>query len=251
MKTVMLDLWRPVGRGHSYMEHEEMLALDEWQGPPNGRDYSDLTESYLRDMSGADRLVELLRRDESMLIYVNKWGIHPPYGKSVPPDFDYVPSFLGARLPDEARRRESLRDYHKAMRWSVDEFFARVLPAVEQSDAVVVYTSDHGQALYEKGYELSHCSLTPDLALGEVYVPLFLAASSASVREMYREAAGRRFNRASHFEVFPTLLGLMGYSREWVEPRYGANLLDFRPERPRGFLLGTFYSPGAYWVPVD
>ena len=64
---------------------------------------------------------------------------------------------------------------------------------------ISIYTSDHGQSLYEGNYDLSHCSLTTDLHPGEVLVPLFLIAHSPSAQAtvVTREPA---FNRASHFE---------------------------------------------------
>jgi lipid A ethanolaminephosphotransferase len=251
LRTVLLDMWRPVGLFHSYMDEQEAAGIDEWYGSPGDRDYSDDTDAYLRDVAGARMLSDLLRRDEAMLIYVNKWGVHPPYEGVVPGDYQYDPAYAGQSPNLQPSFRQAVVAYHRAVRWSVDTFFERVLPVLQQSDAVLLYTSDHGQALYEGGYELSHCSVTPDLHRGEVAVPLFVAASSPEVRALYRDAAGHGLNRATHFEVFPSLLEMMGYSRGWVESQYGATLLSFRPERPRRFLLGTFSSPASRWVNVD
>jgi hypothetical protein len=68
---------------------------------------------------------------------------------------------------------------------------------------------------------------------------------------MFQSAATRASNRASHFEIFPTLLQLMGYSKAWVENVYGRSLLDVPIEQRRGFLLGTFNQQGSSWINVD
>jgi glucan phosphoethanolaminetransferase (alkaline phosphatase superfamily) len=245
-KTVLIDGNRPFWEFHSYMDVQEERSIQKIRGGPPTKD-----AMYERDMIVADQLLETLDRDEATFIYVNKWGVHPDYSLRFPPDFSYDPSALVSSLPLDAKRRDSVRDYHKALRWSVDHFFERVLPALQRPDTVTIYTSDHGQSLFEGGYDLSHCSLRPDLAHGEVFVPLFVLAGSPELRSRFQAAATRSFSRASHFEVFPTLLELMGYSQRWVEKAYGGSLLNVPIERRRGFLLGTFNRPGATWINVD
>jgi glucan phosphoethanolaminetransferase (alkaline phosphatase superfamily) len=199
----------------------------------------------------ADKLVELLQQNEPTLIYVNKWGTHTDYRDAYSPELNYDPFPLVASLPLDDKRKATVRDYHKALRWSVDGFFERVLPALRRTDAVLIYTSDHGQALFEGGYDIQHCSLTRDLARGEVLVPLFVVASSPVLRKTFQTEAKRAFNRASHFEIFPTLLELMGYSKAWVTATYGPGLMDVPIQRKRGFLMGTVFHPGTVWIEVD
>jgi lipid A ethanolaminephosphotransferase len=203
--------------------------------------------SWARDPAVADMLVDLLRRDEPMFIYINKQGTHWEYHDAFPPTLPYDPSRLVADLPLDAARRGSVRDYHKAVRWSVDGFFEKVLPELRRRDAVLLYTSDHGQSLYEGGYDLTHCSMSPRMHRGEVLVPLFMITASPAFAARSRTEAQRAFNRASHFEVFSTLLELMGYSADWVEKVYGPSLLNVPVERTRGFLMGTFDHPTAVW----
>jgi glucan phosphoethanolaminetransferase (alkaline phosphatase superfamily) len=103
----------------------------------------------------------------------------------------YDPSPLVASLPLDQSRRESVRDYHRALRWSVDGFFEKVLPA----NTALIYTSDHGEALYEGGYDLGHCSTHP--YYGEVYVPLFAATGSSELQASLQAVAKRAYNGAS------------------------------------------------------
>jgi hypothetical protein len=229
---------------HSYMEAPEARMIDLRLLANTGR-------AHTRDPIVADMLIDLLKRDEPMFIYVNKFGTHPAYSYGAPPDFAYDPSPLVATLSLDESRRRSVRDYHRALRWMVDGFFERTLPALRRSDVVVLYTSDHGQSLYEGGYDLSHCSMTSSVHRGEVRVPLFVITASPTLGPQFRAAAERAFDRASHFEVFPTLLELMGYSRDWVERVYGPSLLDVPRDRTREFLLGTFEQSTAMWLSAE
>jgi glucan phosphoethanolaminetransferase (alkaline phosphatase superfamily) len=245
-KTVLIDSNRPFWEFHSYMNAQEAQQIQNVKGGPATHE-----RYYERDMIVADQLLEALSSEEPTFIYVNKWGVHPQYSLRAPPDLAYDPSALVASLPLDSTRRGIVRDYHKALRWSVDHFFERVLPVLQRSDTVTIYTSDHGQSLFEGGYDLSHCSLRPDLVYGEVFVPLFVFAGPPELRLKFNVAATRAFNRASHFEIFPTLLELMGYSERWVQNISGRGLLNVPVERRRGFLLGTFNQPGSTWINVD
>jgi len=241
-KSVFLDAWYRFGTFHSYMTNQEALEVDEYK-TVLGHPY------YNRDMDVASELVELLKRDEPMLIYVNKYGTHMPYTDSFPPDLDYVAPEPAAAPYLTGTRRESVRNYRKALRWSVDEFFATILPAIDD-ETVLIYTSDHGEALYEGNAEWGHCSEV-EPALSEAYVPLFVASRQPDLLREFQGEAKRAYGRASHFEIFPTLLELMGYPSAWVDEHYGPSLLDVPADRKRAFLLGPLYLGSSQWVPDD
>jgi hypothetical protein len=241
-KTVLIDTWK---RLHSHMDEQEFAMIDTFLRVTDEPEYTRVTVV-------ADHLIELLGHSEPLLIYVNNQGIHPPYSARFPPDLAYDPEPLVRDLELADWRRDSVRDYHKALRWSVDGFFAKLLPVLQtREDVVLIYTSDHGQSLYEGGYDLSHCSVRPDLALGEVLVPLFVITGSRQLAPRFEAEARRAFNRADHFEIFPTLLELMGYSSDWVEEHYGPGLLDVPTDRRRGFLVGSVNNPRAVWTAAD
>lgn len=241
-RTVLVDTWN---RLHSHMDQQEAATIDDLIT------VSDVP-GYERDRVVADRVIALLEESGPLFLYVNKAGTHPPYSRWFPPDSSYDPTVVARNPPSDDSRRRTLRDYHKALRWSVDGFFARLLPTLRQrDDVVVIYTSDHGQSLYEGGYEVSHCSVRPDVAPGELWVPLFVIARVPELADAFASEARRAFNRADHFEVFPTLLELMGYPRDWIGKQYGPGLLDVPVQRTRGFLLGSFLNPHASWMRED
>jgi arylsulfatase A-like enzyme len=53
------------------------------------------------------------------------------------------------------------------------------------------------------------------------------------------------YDKTTHFDVFPTLLELLGYPQAATRKRYGCSLLDPSPRPPRRFLSGDPFKPGA------
>jgi len=241
-KTVLIESFRSFGSYHSYMNAAEAKTID--------LSFSHAgQQEYQRDVAVADNLLDLLKNDGPMFIYVNKYGTHFPYSTKYPPDFNYDASSLVAKLPLDITRRNIVADYHKAIRWSVDGFFAKILPVIGgRPDTLMIYTSDHGQALFEGGYDIQHCSSNPGLHSGEATVPIFASAGPGQFATRLKEQATLGIGQATHFEIFPTLLTAMGYSEDWVHRSYGSSLLKLPLGRQKELLVGAFYSPGAYWI---
>ena len=184
--------------------------------------------------------------------------MHAPYSTKYPPDFHpfltplelhtsnhldaivrSIDAFLGSFLPlggvGQTLDRE-ITLYPNAITWSVDEFFKHLLPAVDLSKTLIIYTSDHGQSLLPGHF--THCSTTPNAPPSEAYVPLFATTSVPEFKRGLEKGAAGDFGRFSHFEVFPTLLLAMGYDTGWVSRTYGPSLMD-PPSRDRKFMIGS------------
>lgn len=243
-KTVVLDGFRPPGRFHSYMNTVEYHMIDTF-------DSVVMAPYDKRDALIADKLLALLQSDEPMLIYVNKWGAHVTYASDFPPDLPYEPSGAGFSEITDDRRKALVRDYQKAINWSVDTFFERTLPALHREDTLVVYTSDHGQSMWEGGYPASHCKQS-NPHVGEGIVPMWVATKAPEYEAAFKSQAEAAFNQATHFEIFPTLLIGMGYDRDWVTETYGASLLNVPVDRERSFMAGDTFGGGtSAWIKVD
>ena len=143
-----------------------------------------------------------------------------------------IDGFLESFVP--TRERE-IAQYPNAIAWSVDEFFRNLLPAIDLSKTLIIYTSDHGQSLLPGHF--THCSTTR-VAPGEAYVPLFASTSVPDFKRGLEQGAANDFGGFSHFEIFPTLLLAMGYDRDWVKKSYGPSLMD-SPPRERAFMIGS------------
>jgi hypothetical protein len=242
--TVYVDAFADVFGTHSYMMQPEHGFIDR-AIPVDGE------PPYIRDGKiAAQVLPALLAGERPVFVYVNKYGSHFPYRTTYPPEFGGdAPGTADDALDDRERLAEN---YRRAVRWAVDEFFRSLLGRITLADTLILYTSDHGQSLLEGGYKLSHCS-NGKVHRGEGIVPLFALTDAREFGLNLRASAEKSFGKATHFEIFPTLLLAMGYDPEWVATRHGASLLDIPERGKRRFLTGDMFggNRGARWVEVD
>ena len=178
---------------------------------------------YLRDVNTAQRLRDLLSDPAPMFILVEKLGVHIPYNAQYPRtenvfhakhDLDFDPT----------DRANLIVQYRNAIRWSVDGFFERLLREPMPADTLLIYTSDHGQALAENNRLQSHCSQGALAIRQEANVPLFAITTNAEWQEILSQAATRNHDRASGLDIFATLLQAMGYDTEWIAARFPHSL---------------------------
>ena len=188
-----------------------------------------------RDRHAVEVLGGLLARSDPQFIMVMKSGIHFPYevvspGDRLPflppPDWEQPP--IAGTSPRDS--------YENAIEWNVDRFFEHLFANVTLDDAVLLYTSDHGQNLPDDGGQMPECS-TGNTSPLEGLVPMLAITGRPDWRSRFEPAAARNLNRASHFNVFPTLLVLFGYDREQIAGRFEPSLLD-PIEAEHGFTTG-------------
>jgi lipid A ethanolaminephosphotransferase len=233
-KTVHLDAWGgPISLGSEISLAERTLI--------DSNININKTAGYLRDQLLADELLHVLKEEGPAFIYVDKFGIHFPYSDKYPPDFHTLSTPLSDNVSsvvsdDMFAGKHALVQYSNAIAWSVDEFFRKLLPAVDLHKTLIVYTSDHGQSLLPGRFP--HCSTTPTVPLAEADVPLFAITSEPDFEQRLEQGAARGFGQFSHFEVFPTLLLALGYDASWVKETYGPSLLDL-PSPDKKFMIGS------------
>jgi glucan phosphoethanolaminetransferase (alkaline phosphatase superfamily) len=193
-----------------------------------------------RDLAAADEVARLLNNDRADFVIVNKVGAHFPVHDKYPDEYmryrpalprggwanvadNGRPSGFGGGPGDWARYRNA---YRNTLLWNVGAFFDRLLATADFSGATLIYTSDHGQDLHDDGRRgyTTHCSAEPKMEEG--VVPLVVVAGpDAQAPDWGLNVIANR-NRASHYNVFPTLLALMGYRESDVQPVYGRSLLQ-------------------------
>lgn len=190
-----------------------------------------------RDHAAADRIAGLLANGRREFILVNKVGAHFPVHDKYPDSHAvHRPAlprgrFLG--VSDTGSRdgfdgsagqwRRYRNAYRNTLLWNVGGFFERLMASGTLHGATVIYTADHGQDLRERGGGgvHTHCSAHPVAEEGAV--PLAVLTDAGMV-DGWPEAARRNANRASHYQVFPTILALMGYPENAVRSDYGISL---------------------------
>jgi arylsulfatase A-like enzyme len=136
------------------------------------------------------------------------------------------------------------------VRWSVDRFFAELFASIDLSATAVLYTSDHGQ-VFASG-KLTHCSI--DFAdPREGLVPMLAFTGAQELQQRFARGAELNYAKASHFEIVPTVLELMGYPDATVHADQRRTLFDRLDERSSftsGDIFGLF-SSRVRWHPID
>jgi glucan phosphoethanolaminetransferase (alkaline phosphatase superfamily) len=229
---------RDTGKLQNYMTAVEAAAIDHFYTMP-----ADLAPSRLDDKV-AEIVLQEIRQGGRVFIYANKNGAHFPYGESVPPEAE---ASL-AVAPGEDPRAPA---YRAAVSWTVDRIMSDVIKAAPLDRAVMIYTSDHGQVI-EPG-RATHCSTGDAVVPDEGLVPLMVATRVPALAGAFREGAAQLKGQASHFEIAPTLLRLMGYRPEDVAGRYAGSLFEgpsWTPAFVSGDILGLFAAePDWHAVP--
>jgi lipid A ethanolaminephosphotransferase len=232
-KTVYIDSF--YGSINNVLQVAEKMRIDSTVHVLNN-------PAYLRDQVLVGKLLGALKDEAPTFVYVEKFGVHFPYSDKYRPDFEPLTLLdsnneaVDARFETDAVGKRELAHYPKAIAWSVDEFFRNLLPALDLSKTLIIYTSDHGVNLVSSHFQ--HCSMMPPVPPGEQYVPLFAITSEPYFQQRLGTAASNGFGQFSHFEIFPTLLLAMGYDAGWVNRSYGPSLID-RPSPDREFMIGV------------
>lgn len=230
-RTVYLDGQREDGELHNLMTVEEASEID---------DFVQLGDKPVteRDQELARLLGDRLNNGVVEFIMVNKVGAHFPVADKFPLSAAvYRPlpprgrtigiTDIGSLPGEEAETQEEWRRYRNAYRntvaWNTGGFFDLLLPHVANTDAVIIYTADHGQDLQERGGAggSTHCSAEPRAEEGAV--PLVIIAGSSTEIDWMAHAS-TNFDSVSHFRIFPTLLALLGYEPKQTANFYGPTL---------------------------
>lgn len=200
-ETWLIDGQRS-GSYQNFMTGKEAALIDHTIGVNAGLD---------TDQAIAERLHEILLGPGKQFVYVNKRGAHFPYTSRYPAD----------RFPVA---RDAEQQHALAVRYSTRSFLDAALEGAPLGDALMLYTSDHGER-FDGGPP--HCSTHP--ISQEFSVPLLLISGDPGIEERAAAAAVQLEDRASHQQIFATLLGAMGYDLPSAEAEYGPSLFSATP----------------------
>jgi len=228
------------GSLHDFMTVEETRNIDSFEVS------TDVTPAN-NDFELLDIVKKELAGPQPVFIYANKNGAHFPYDLMYPKDervYRPTASEGGYELPYR------LDSYRNVLRWSVDHFFERFFKEVDLSNTAVIYTSDHGQYLADG--ELTHCTIeNPDPRQG--YVPMMATTDNAGLKARFEAGAQLSRGHATHFQITPTVLELMGYRKDDISKVYGPSLFEKAGGDnafTSGDIFGLFKSE-ADWHPID
>lgn len=200
---------------------EDLAAVDGWVNTKQ------LGTDWQVDLHAAEWIRDKVSSSTGNFIVLNKKGVHFLYEESYPPE----EAVWGPAPQDYHTQPERVDNvYDNGIRYNVNSFFERLLkdsPALLEN-TVILYTSDHGQTLFENGVDWLHCNYTPP----EASVPLLLIGKL--------ERAPDTAYPASHSNILPTLLDLMGVPEDVRAMEYAPSLLS----ATRGDVGRRFYLSG-------
>lgn len=197
------------------LKTSDMRYVDEWWNL--NRILQHNNDYRLIDHTIAEAVNNLITRSQGNFIWIIKAGAHVPYYKHYTENETvWTPAYTQDGWPVD-KRQELVNAYDNAIRHNVDGFFRKlVLNHQAPADTTIVYTSDHGETLAENGERTPHCSTTKN----ETKVPLFIIGYEAGkVDTKYK---------ASHPNIFATVLDLMGVPEQSRKHPYARSLLKAR-----------------------
>ena len=252
--TVYMDAQLTDGRLQNSMTKRDLQKIDEFI-------QFDHTPVVDRDEEIAKLIVQRTHNDTPEFIVANKIGAHFPVNDKYPDSYMiYKPASPRGRLANVAAVSGSTgaarwdlykNAYRNTLLWSVGHFMDTILGGANLSNAVIFYTSDHGQNFHEDGSPgyATHCSQDPPPSEGTVAI-----AMMTKVPDVAKEAATwsrDNYGATSHFDIFPTLLDLMNYDTDEVRLVYGPSL--FEPTNDPLTFNARFSEFGGnppYWVHI-
>lgn len=219
-----------------------------------GRDVDDSEyESVPLDALVTTRLEGMLAESEAPVFTVLHFvGTHAPYfvDESAAPFAPWSHVVTWSGMPQ-------LRNAYRNAIVAQDRALVRALRALEAHAAkrnrprVVLFTSDHGEAFGEHG-AIHHGQNLYD---EQIHVPGWIWASPGGLTTAQSEALGAATSRfATHLDLFPTLLDVLGLGRssalrEVRAKLLGASLVAPPPERPS--LVPVTNCTGMFPCPLD
>ena len=193
-------------------------------------------------------IAEELKTGKMVFIYANKNGSHFPYDNSYPKETAlFHPTMTEANIDSQAAR---IASYRNGIAWSVDRFMKNLFAETDFDNTTLIYTSDHGQEL-DPGH-LTHCQADrPDPKMH--IVPLMVHTSDPLLFQQFKHGANLLKYKASHFQIAPTIYGLMGFAPADVAKRYDESLLlgtQRTTQTTSGDVFGIF-GGHVNWNAVD
>ncbi|MCY2929528.1 MAG: sulfatase-like hydrolase/transferase [Planctomycetota bacterium] len=208
------------------------------------------------DRSLVAEAVRFIASHDRTLTIIAKRGIHYPYHDKCPPELRrFAPCLQQATWSE--RFIENVNSYDNAMAWTCDTYLADLRDALEKAgrNALIIYTSDHGQILPGEpipGFEFKRTHAMLDSPTTSVVdVPLLLLATTPA-QHLLADLPTGNVGLACHYDIFPTVLWLLGYDPSAIEAAYGPGLWKpIDPLRQRTFCEGKRIQKWRPFFPPD
>ena len=221
-------------RVQNFFSHKEKVNIDKYLTDDGNHKRSQ------KDFVLLDSLVSFLSQNPKSFVFFVKNGMHIPYFMQYPEEKEYfkptytsIANQLGAISSE--KRSALLNTYKNGLLWTVDHFIQTLLEKVNKESTVIIYTSDHGQSLEDESVSMTH-GTKKNPPLVQANVPLLLFGTPL----LERFKTGITKDCYTQFQIFPSLLALMGYPQKVTEP-YGMPLWVGPDSRSRKFISRSLW----------
>lgn len=241
--TVFADAQSRPNKYNSFMRRVDFSAIDVYLESP-GEEFM----FYERDRRIFDQIEELMRKHDKLFVYFAKAGVHFPYVAAYPADDAKFKPVMTSNTISSSSPEEILNSYLDGIVYATDKFLERLLPLLDRSRSALVYTGDHGQSIREIREAGTHGKVA-DPPISQARVPMIVYGKP--IEDRVREHKAQLYGRTTHFQIFPSLMILLGYDPTGVNLAYGKALWQSY-DKPRMFLSGDLFARGrATMYPCD
>jgi len=237
----MMKYWGGAPDDLNYIDEFDSLAVID--NPDRKEDYqtasNKITDEALRtnglkqweiDTKIAERVNKIFTSSTGNFIFIYKRGCHFPYEKNYPENEEHWKPVYHFHeqyeIPPADKVGAIINSYDNSLSYNLDDFFKTLSKDYSDlpNNTIIVYTGDHGESFFANG-KAGHGGETK----GEAAVPLFILG-------MKDRTVDTGF-KASHANMFTTLLDLMNYPEELRKYPYAISLFKAKAadSRPRYF----------------
>ena len=201
---------------------------------------------YEKDFVGLKYLKSFINKhkNEYTFTYFVKQGAHFSYTDKYPSNKSiFKPTLEGNMFGKWSLdiKDKFLNTYYNAVYWEVDNFFKEFYKMFKNEDFILIYTSDHGQNLLDYlNIKQTHC-LKGKAPFVMAEVPLFILSNTKF------DIKYNNYNKASHFNIFGTILYFMGYDKKEINKVYGRILFDDLTKQKDVFISGDIFGRSIFF----
>lgn len=181
--------------------------------------------TYNSDEKMIDTIAALDNAEGPQFMVVETYTSHWPYGdryQTCATCRVYRPDNIGRPVPFSSQFRTQIINSYDNATLYFDRFMDHLIGALHKP-TLIIFTSDHGESLGERGM-WGHCSGAPEQFL----VPLMFIATDQQVADSagFDRLSGRANWAVSHGNLFPSILGYLGYDPRTLRNAYEPSLFE-------------------------
>jgi len=235
-KTIFLDAQSNYQGLQNNMSSYDLEDIDFFITQRNKDDYS------LSDRRITKQLSKILADNskDKFFVYFVKYGSHFKWQLNYPKENEtFKPALTIYEALGFDNREKAVNSYLNSVKWGVDGYFEYLLKTIDTKDTLIIHTADHGQNIIENEILVTHgTAKNPPSTMANV--PLLIYANDIDyIKSKFDKI---ELDTYSQYQLFPSLLDIMGYNEETVG-QYGSPFWKGN-KKERRFYSGSIFGKG-------